>query len=42
MYTLILKPQVEEDIDRHKKAGDIQVLNKLLVLFQELIQHPTL
>jgi toxin YoeB len=41
MYTLILKPQVEIDIERHKKAGNKQVLDKLLLLFHELILHPT-
>jgi len=39
-YRLILLPNVEQDLEIHIKAGNKKLLNKILVLFEELKQHP--
>jgi toxin YoeB len=39
-YHLDISAKAEEDIVAHRKAGNKAVLNKILVLFNELTEHP--
>jgi len=39
-YHLDFSKQAQKDIDFHKKSGNKTVVNKLLVLFTELTEHP--
>jgi len=39
-YRLDLTKRAQEDIAFHKKAGNLHVLNKIAVLFDELAHHP--
>jgi len=39
-YHLDFTDKAKEDIAAHKKAGNKAVLNKLLVLLEELTEHP--
>ncbi|MBP6385460.1 MAG: Txe/YoeB family addiction module toxin [Pseudarcicella sp.] len=39
-YHLDFTDKANEDIAAHKKSGNKAVLNKLLVLFEELAEHP--
>jgi toxin YoeB len=39
-YHLDFSQQSKNDIDFHKKSGNKVVLNKILVLSEELIEHP--
>jgi toxin YoeB len=39
-YDLDYTEQVKKDIASHKKAGNKAVLNKILVFFEELTEHP--
>ena len=40
IYHLDFSRQAKSDIDFHKKSGNKAVLNKLLVLLNELTEHP--
>lgn len=40
-YQLSYSAQANKDIDFHKKSGNKPILKKLLVLFEELTEHPT-
>ncbi len=39
-YHLDFTDKAQKDIDFHKKAGNKAVLKKLLILFEELAEHP--
>ncbi len=39
-YTLRFSEQAEEDIRLHKKSGNKSVVNKIILLLEELAQHP--
>ena len=39
-YHLYFTDKAKEDITAHKKAGNKVVLNKLLTLLEELVEHP--
>ncbi len=39
-YHLDFSNQAERDIDFHKKSGNKSILKKILVLLNELSQHP--
>jgi toxin YoeB len=39
-YHLDFSKQAQKDIDFHKKSGDKTVLKKLLILLDELTEHP--
>ena len=39
-YTLRFSEQAEEDIRLHKKSGNKSVINKIILLLEELAQHP--
>ncbi len=39
-YHLDFTDKAKEDISAHKKAGNKVVLNKLLILLEEMIEHP--
>ena len=39
-YVLELSESVLEDIEKHKKSGNLPVLKKLERLFKELREHP--
>lgn len=39
-YNLDFSAQAQKDISFHKTSGNKAVLKKLLVLFEELIEHP--
>ena len=39
-YHLDFSKQAQKDIEFHKKSGDKTILNKLLVLLDELADHP--
>lgn len=40
-YQLNYSAQANKDIDFHKKSGNKALLKKLLVLLEELTEHPT-
>ena len=40
-YKLNFRNKAKEDILRHQKSGDKQILKKLYVLLEELKLHPT-
>jgi len=40
VYELEFSEQADLDIDKHKKAGNKAILNKILIFFDELCQHP--
>jgi len=40
-YQLSYSAQASKDIDFHKKSGNKPLLKKLLVLHEELTEHPT-
>ena len=40
-YEIELTPEAENDIDKHKKSGDIKILLKIDKLFDELRKNPT-
>ncbi len=40
-YLLSFSNQASKDIDFHKKSGNKVLLKKLLVLLEELSEHPT-
>ncbi len=40
-YQLSYSAQANKDIDFHKKSGNKPLLKKLLVLLEELTEHPT-
>lgn len=40
-YRIELTSEAEQDIERHKKAGDRKVLVKIDKLLNELREHPT-
>jgi len=40
IYSLKFSNQAQNDIDFHKKAGNKNVLKKLLLLLNELAEHP--
>lgn len=40
IYHLDFSKQANNDIDFHRKSGNKSVLNKLLVLLNELTEHP--
>ncbi len=40
-YKLSYSVQANKDIDFHKKSGNKALLKKLLVLLEELTEHPT-
>ncbi|NJM93825.1 MAG: Txe/YoeB family addiction module toxin [Cytophagales bacterium] len=40
-YKLNYSAQANKDIDFHKKSGNNTLLKKLLVLLEELAEHPT-
>ncbi len=39
-YSLRITPDAVKDIQRHKKSGDIKILQKIEVLLEELKEHP--
>ncbi len=39
-YHIEISSKADQDIAFHKKAGNKAVLNKMLVLFNELTEHP--
>ena len=39
-YHLDFSKQAQKDIDFHKKSGDKTILKKLLILLNELTEHP--
>ena len=39
-YHLDFSKQAQKDIEFHKKSGDKTILKKLLILFNELAEHP--
>ena len=39
-YILRFSEQAEEDIRLHKKSGNKSVVNKIILLLEELAQHP--
>jgi toxin YoeB len=39
-YILRFSEQAEEDIRLHKKSGNNSVVNKIILLLEELAQHP--
>lgn len=39
-YRLELSPRALNDLERIKKSGNKSVINKLKVIFQELMEHP--
>jgi toxin YoeB len=39
-YHLDFTDKAKEDIAAHKKSGNKKVLNKLLIFFDELVEHP--
>ncbi len=39
-YVVVLTPEAELDIERHKKAGDRKILAKIDRLLDELREHP--
>jgi toxin YoeB len=39
-YHLDFSKQAENDIDFHKKSGNKSVLKKMLVLLNEIVEHP--
>lgn len=41
-YQLNYSAQANKDIDFHKKSGNKALLKKLLVLLEELTEHPTI
>lgn len=40
-YTLAFSETALDDIERHKKSGNKQVLTKIEKLLNELMEHPT-
>ena len=38
-YELRLSPRAQSDFDKIKKAGNVPVLKKLKVIFEELMEH---
>lgn len=40
-YAIEVTPEAEQDIERHKKAGDRKVLVKIDKLLDELREHPS-
>jgi toxin YoeB len=40
-FTIVLTPEAELDIEKHKKAGDKSILVKIDKLLDELREHPT-
>lgn len=40
-YQLDFSRQANRDIDFHKKSGNKVLLKKLLIVLEELIEHPT-
>ena len=41
-YTLDFSKTALKDIEKHKKSGDKAILNKINVLLNELMEHPTI
>ncbi|HQW12540.1 MAG TPA: Txe/YoeB family addiction module toxin [Saprospiraceae bacterium] len=39
-YTLRFSEQAKEDIRQHKKSGNKSVVNKIILLLEELVLHP--
>jgi len=39
-YVIELTKTALEDIERHKKSGDLKVLKKIDELLNELLEHP--
>lgn len=39
-YILEFSKQALEDIEKHKKSGDLKILKKLQILLSELREHP--
>lgn len=39
-YTLRFSEQAKEDIKQHKKSGNKSVVNKIILLLEELVLHP--
>jgi len=39
-YTLRFSEQAKEDIRQHKKLGNKSVVNKIILLLEELVLHP--
>jgi toxin YoeB len=39
-YTLWFSEQAIDDIRQHKKSGNKAVINKVILLLEELTQHP--
>ena len=40
VYSLVFTDKAKEDIGAHQKAGNKAALNKLLILLDELAEHP--
>ena len=40
-YEIALTPEAENDMERHKKSGDIKILIIIDKLFDELRENPT-
>ncbi len=40
MYTIILDPIFQDDIDKHLKAGNKKLVRKALTILDELEHHP--
>ena len=39
-YRVIIKPTAEKDLSKHKKAGSISSIKKILKILAELQEHP--
>ena len=39
-YALELSPKAEKDLDFFRKTGNAKLVNKIVILFSELQQHP--
>jgi toxin YoeB len=39
-YKVIIRPQAEKDLARHKKSGDKAVLKKITAIIADLQNHP--